>query len=262
MSTVPVINRVYVLPTLHLAFDVTPPTVLTGIGPAILSYTVTIAGTSYTGRTFRAGDKGFHQIASVGQVTRGASVSVTVRAVGAVGGATSDAVVEVCNPGASRAETIRQRLFEVVDAAALTQGGSAVVPMSDAYGRPDTIKAAHRTPQTSPCVVEVGVAESIGIENVATGLSVERIEVPVTVTATAMEADDGAKLAQAVAGKLRAALVADYNRDLGLAGFGVVPGSVDFGPQGEAQQAKDGRSAAVKFMVTVPAHFDDAVVLA
>lgn len=248
----PTIAETLVLPTLSLSLRVAPPVPLTGIGGSVTSYTVTIGDTVIPGVEYDRHDR-WHFLARVGTLVRGSLYPVTVQAVGPGGtGSTSAPVTVEASPGASRAETVRQRIADLVATGDLEVQGLDVAVLEDLFGVPAVIQSGQAI--RGAVVVEVGTPRS-DEEVDSADICLDTVTVPIRIFVPAEDLSTGGAVVTRAAELVRRRLNVGGNRCLNLNRFGVTPGSVEFGSVGEVQASPDGRLMMAGFEVVVPVRY-------
>jgi hypothetical protein len=228
VSTVPAIAQVVVLPTLGVSLAITPPTVLTAIGAAVLTYTLTFDGGTLASPLVISGveftqHNSWHCVKGVGESTlfehRGEVLAVRAAAVGSLG-SSSDSVPADVNMlvETSRPATIRQRIHDMLVSAAIMFHGKQVRIHGDEFGKPRTWIDGKESGDKRP-FIEVGVCYTVGEQDDSADGIMQQNELPFRVFVHADDPDE-AEWAEAIAERMRAELTTD----IGLTGFGLADG--------------------------------------
>lgn len=225
MSTTPTISKVLVLPTLAVSLAIVPPSNITAIGAAVLSYTVTVNGGTlaapvvFTAKPFVA-ERGFHFVARLDhtnvytKLLAGETLNVRVVANGSLGSSAASAAHDLEKPETSRPAVVRQRVYELLADEGLQFGGLAVNIIDDEFGRPRTFKDGHVAGRKN-ATVECGLCYTDSETNQTDDDSEMQHQVEMRCFVPADDEDE-LELVIAVAEKVRATIYA-----LNLTAFGI-----------------------------------------
>lgn len=239
----PSIHRVICLPTLSLSAEITPPA-----GIAVTSYHIIITSGTGTPQVFAevpfsVTTTNRHTVTRLGVCTRRAGVTISIAANHAGGQTEADTESLTATPQTSALETIRQRLAERIDAAAIPYGTDTLIVACDKFGRPATVPR-DKVSTTLPHV-------ELSIPSMTAARDPNHIEMecvfPIAVRTRIPKGDldEGARAAQALIERVLATLA----NGIGLSGFGVIENCWTFQGGTPVDPLEDGRVCEVRSQI-------------